>query len=582
MPALDIQRSAAVAESIGFDFERAASVGEIARLDLAYALRAALPRTARLDLSYELKEAIARTARLDLSWDLLAGTASVARFDLSWDLRAGVASIARLDLAYALQAALPRISRFDISYALNAGLPRIARLDLSYALNAEPSRKAFQWFAPYGDQINAAFEWFAPYIEEANKPFEWLAPLGEDVAKPFEWMTPLVEPVDVSFEWMTPLVATDSVTQYWQWIYSLVDEAATIVTGALSLTIDATGEEIAIENGSIEFREGGYAWIGTLSLADIRDYPKFNFDDPVTLTLYGEEYKMLVDSRSRRRTGPVPVDASINVISVSARYATPRAAPISVSFSAPMGARAMVESILGIPVDWQILDWIVPANRFGVVDASPMEAAQSIAEAAGGLIETRPDGTLYCRYLYPVSVVNYDTATPDHVFLESDSILEFDEQYRPQEIINALRIRDRSAEESAPSDLISFVADPDDSLAGLIYVEPKPFRPMAVETTSTGITLVSLGEQLVEATQQVEFRDGTATLTNRIFALTAITWHDTDLLGVTFDPFGTVLTSTHPTAKESLATVTYQRKVLVWSTSSTVADTVQYLACEVA
>jgi len=433
----------------------------------------------------------------------------------------------------------------------------------------------FEWPLPMldVDPVNREIEF--PYSLRLNREFELSAELLETVNREIELSAELLEGVNREVELSAELLAFDKVNRQIRYVYSLLDEAAVNVTGAIELELVKTAEIIPITSGTVETSEDSYTWIATIELADIRDFDKFDFDDALIVRIYGEEYNLLVDGKDRSRSGPADVSARLRAISTTAAAATPRAAELTQTFPQIL-AQDAVNQILGVVVDWQIIDWLIPAGRLAAENADPIEIAQQIVEAAGATIETNPDGTFYVRDRYPVPVAQWETATPDQVYLESDAILQWSEGFRPEQIFNKFRIRDGGGDDFR--DRIIFEADEDNGLAGSLFVFPNPFRDInVIDTSDNAITATPVGDVFLEKEDEVEFREGAGSVSFPVFSIQSVEWFDLDIGPVNFTLDSTDVTSSDPINKFSIALIKYTTRAKEFRTSSPVEDVAQFL-----
>jgi len=513
----------------------------------------------------------------DLRWELFSLIQRDSRFDVLWDIRGVVDSplSVRLILNVDAEVNYPLIESLDaalsipLSWALDSALN--VSLPLSELIDAET---IYLLRMPDKEPVDAEINYplFMSVDALTNYPLNLRTDVDMGITYPLRLGVTVTSPITIGLG----LPVLDPITSPFRYIWSLVDETSNLVTDIITLTIVATSEQIEMEGAVIEILEGSFAYTANVTLADVRDLPKFSFDTEVQLDLNGELYNMVVDQKERARTGPEIISGVIKLVSISARNATPRAVPLTVQFSTPIGAKAAVESILGESVTWDIIDWSIPANRLGAEGASPIQVAQQVAEAAGGLIESNPDGTLYVRYLYPVSVPDYPTAPIVDTYLESDAILSFTEGYVGGDTFNKLRIRDTG--DATFSDIIEFEPN-EDELSGILFVYPGPFRLVTVEHTSDGlISLISLGEStLTKIQENVEIREGEATLRYPIESIDSVVWKDTNIGPLTFEVGSETVFSSDPVNLFSLIDITYSTKALTWSTSSPVDDFAQFL-----
>ncbi len=526
----------------------AAPAAPVVQVPLTLANAINSPPLAVLPVPLNLANAIPPTTDAGFLWAL------PLRIDAGfvWDLVLRVGALATYPLGWAAD--------MVITYPLQL----LAKVDAG-----------FEWPLPMldVDPVNREIEF--PYSLRLNREFELSAELLEVVNREIELSAGLLDAVNREFELSAELLAFDKVNRQIRYVYSLLDESAVNVTGAIELELVKTNEIIPITSGTVETSEDSYTWIATIDLADIRDFDKFDFDDELIVRIYGEEYNLLVDGKDRSRSGPADVSARLRAISTTARAATPRAAELSETFGQIL-AQDAVEQILGQLVDWQIIDWLIPAGRLAAENADPIEIAQQIVEAAGATIETNPDGTFYVRDRYPVPVAQWETATPDQVYLESDAILTWSEGFRPEQIFNRFRIRDGGGDDFR--DRIIFEADEDNGLAGSLFVFPNPFRDInVIDTSDAAITATPVGDVFLEKEDEVEFREGAGGVSFPVFSIQSVEWFDLDIGPVNFTLDSTDVTSSDPINKFSIALIKYTTRAKEFRTSSPVADVAQFL-----
>ena len=216
--------------------------------------------------------------------------------------------------------------------------------------------------------------------------------------------------------------------------------AVTIVNITDIPIITYGADTIQILEASISQDEEDYAWKASITLASIGDYQKMSNGDAFILNLLGEEYNLIVDSKSLFRNAPAEVSLTLSGISPTVRFDNPNADKITKTWETPILAKDAAEEVLGESITWTLPNWMIQANRLAVVDASPISIVQLIATAAGGVVETQPDGTVAVRPKYPVSVADFATAALDHTLTDAADNLSTSEKLQQATVINKLRI----------------------------------------------------------------------------------------------------------------------------------------------
>ncbi|MDH4182641.1 MAG: LamG domain-containing protein [Nitrospinota bacterium] len=333
------------------------------------------------------------------------------------------------------------------------------------------------------------------------------------------------------------------------------------------------GRRVEILSARIKQDEGDPFWSGSMELASAADYAAMQLDDPLELHLGAVVYALMVDGKEKTRSFG-QVSLSITAISPGAALAFPRAMPITKSWPAVM-ARAAAEEALGQPIDWAITNWLIPDSRLAVLAAGPLEVARKIIEAAGGVLQSNPDGSFAARPQFPVSVSQWPLAAPDFILTDDAHNLSARELYRHSQIVNQITIRDSSGDSG--QDMTEYVADEADPLKGTLYVYPRPWRPIALAHTGhAAVGLAPLGMKLLQKKQLVEFKAGRATVSHPVNSISQVKWQYADLGAVSFS--GAELASAD--AAYSLAWVTFNTRCYAFSVQDTIPETIQFLVME--
>lgn len=331
-----------------------------------------------------------------------------------------------------------------------------------------------------------------------------------------------------------------------------------------------------------ESSEATSVWSGTLNITNPDDFAITAEGDEVVLSVGGEEYTLIVLTKSINRSDPARISMRINVASRLVLKDSPRATPQTYSFDVAMSAKEMVEEILGEVVEWELVDWMIPAGRVRFEEVVPLAAARRVVEAAGGIIQSNPDGTIKVRSLFPVATNFYATATPDHVFTDDDDNLSASATYEYRDQFNQFRI---SEAETAQGDRFEWVPSEDSVLVGTLRFYPSPWREtVTIRTTEpvAGTTYTPLGVVArTEEDEEVEFRDGIASTRYPIVGAPTIEWLSTPLGGVTTVDFGTSLTAPRSVnGGYGLARVTYQVQAIEFAVTGVDGTSVQFIAEE--
>jgi len=347
--------------------------------------------------------------------------------------------------------------------------------------------------------------------------------------------------------------------------------ATTIVNITDVPFVELNGELIEIIDASLSQDEDGYAWLGVVILAKIEDYQKFTNGDAFTVNLFGELFELIVDSKGLNRSNPSEVGLSVSGLSPTALLASPRGESISKLWDTPVLAKDAAEEFLGGEViDWQLVNWTIPAFALGVSDITPIELVQLIAKSAGGVVETKPDGSLLVRPRHKIKVPDYGISIIDQTYTDSDDNISVVEGQGFSKELNKIAIRDQSVN-STDADTIEFIVKEDDSTAGILKAYPSPFRDINITHTGpVGVLLSKLGEITRTETEIIEIFDGSGSVKYPIESVVSISWLDTNLGGITFS--GKQVKSTSLVDRFGLLEIVYETKSINYEAQYAISD----------
>lgn len=358
--------------------------------------------------------------------------------------------------------------------------------------------------------------------------------------------------------------------------YYAPDTSASLIVAVAHVLLDGT--TIPIRSATLYADEGSPYWQCDLELLRGSDYHRMPRDIDFTVRLFGIDFAHVVDRREMNRSmddaGNYAATGRIAALSPACRFASPRAETISRTWDQPVMASEAAADLLGT-VDWAMVDWMIPAFRLAAQDAAPLDVVRQLAEAAGGVLESRPDGTVRARPAWPVTIPAMLGTVPDHIIQDRD-IFAASEAPTNDTLVNRVRILDV---ESAYQDRLEWIADENDPLKGEIRIYPSPWRTTLTLRHTRGtppIYLGALAEASETVTETVEFVAGRANARDPVAALTAVVWRAADLGAVAVTPFATELAAGGETGY-SLADITYTVRYLRAPASASTAADAQFV-----
>lgn len=313
-----------------------------------------------------------------------------------------------------------------------------------------------------------------------------------------------------------------------------------------------------------------------VTLKDAQDYVRFSRDTPFIIHLFDMDYHFIVDSRKLNRSmddeGNYNETCSLTGLSPLVQKASPRCTKITKTWEESLFASVLVQELIGT-VTWNLIDWIIPAYRLAAENAAPLDVAQQIVQAVGGLIESQPDGSVICRHRWPVSIVNFETAIVDATLSETD-IFSAEESPTQDELINQVRILDQDA---GYQDRLEYVpnklGEESDPFHGILYAFLSPWREglRIVTTRPSAVTLgqMSEGTRIISDSNEeypaeiLTFAERESSTQYPVMSLTSFEWLDENLGSITVVPYATTLEAGNGTyGGYSLAKVSYVTRYL--------------------
>ena len=464
---------------------------------------------------------------------------------------------------------------FDLLYGHGVS----TSFDLKYDLGMSQVRQEFVVQSDITDRVSTEFVVNVP-VGTVSMGFDVNYHMTQSVKMSFDITQNMVGQVREEFVLRQDIVAVDTAKTEFNVVYSILEGSTQVTTTSPVLTVN--GQTVPVYEVEVSMDEGQFAWTCQTTLLDVAHYSLFKDGDSFTLDLAGEVYSFLLDSKSLSRTSPASAQASISGISPSAALSSPRATPITKTWDVATLASAVADEVVGnYGVSWGILDWSIPAFRLGVEAKVPMEILQLIAKAAGGLVETQPNGDLYVRYEFPKAVTEYLTLTPDQEYSDTDHNFTLSEQFQTQKIENKLRILDIA--DGAKRDRVEFVQDKEDYTRGYLKVFPSPWREtITVDHTSLpSVSATLVGVETEDLEEVVEVVEGKGNVSKPIYSIQTITWLYANLTGITFESDQTEFKTTHATNKESLVKINYKTRYVRFDVAAFPEAQVQFLVKDV-
>ena len=317
--------------------------------------------------------------------------------------------------------------------------------------------------------------------------------------------------------------------------YSSQGDSIRTYEGVQAYITLASGHVIGYESLDVSCSEGDYVWRCDATISRVDEFILVNKRDPFTITIGGEDFLFIVDSKSIDRSDVTDIVLRMSGFSPAIQLSGPYNSKSYYTETTAKTAHELVEFVLGTTVDWQVHNGVIPPYRYSYSNLYPIEAAKLIVSAIRGMLESLPDGSLLVRYEFPVTATALDTATPDIVLTDMDDNLSVSDSFAVGDVRNRFRVRD-----SAPvvSDMLEFIATDGFSDRGVVKAYPYPWRTTVhVEHTDGAVvSLQYVGIVRRTEKQVIEIKDGAGKLTYPCVGIISVRWMSDVLTGLHVEP----------------------------------------------
>ncbi|MEO5341073.1 MAG: discoidin domain-containing protein [Magnetococcus sp. MYC-9] len=186
------------------------------------------------------------------------------------------------------------------------------------------------------------------------------------------------------------------------------------------------------------------AWSAELHLAEEADFAAMGLEDCFLLHLGGESYSLQVEGKRLERSGRAGqprLTRLLTAVSPLLRHARSQSPFPPGQWPAASSARGVVETLLGESVAWSLPDWRLPAGSMPAAPQSALALVQRIAEAAGGVVQSLPDGRVQIRPRFPVSVPDWSRTPPHHLLTDDEDIVALCELQQAGQRVDRVVVR---------------------------------------------------------------------------------------------------------------------------------------------
>lgn len=321
-------------------------------------------------------------------------------------------------------------------------------------------------------------------------------------------------------------------------------------------------------------RRDQFAVTGSLDFSESADYLACALGRTVTISLAGKNIVLRVYDRSRSRQHG-DWRYSVQLASPAYWLDAPHAELVDGEFSGM--ASAVAAQLAGaVSVDWQAVDWHMPASTLIAAGQSPLELIRALAAAPGGILQSAYEGGLIVRPEYPLPVTEWRTATPALSIVEAEVGIAVEDREEYRSGVNAVLVSNTTPEglESGGLRMESEMGD-DGSITWRVYSEPWDPSVTLRHTGGDWVQLQLLGDEIHTETETVALVDGEGHVNYPVLDVVSSAWRQASLGALTVGSDGTV---TSATPGESLVEITYRTRCRAWLAIDPIDEAVQFVA----
>ncbi|MBF0358954.1 MAG: discoidin domain-containing protein [Magnetococcales bacterium] len=384
------------------------------------------------------------------------------------------------------------------------------------------------------------------------------------ISRPFTQTYPIVAKASRQADLLLHNPVTKS--QYYFW--DLADSSNLQHISQPEIKID--GLVANIVNLSIEASQEQAGWRLEMDLADDCSWQNLNINTLFNLEIAGELFLLLVDSKNSSRDGSGRHQRTLIASSPIVKYDTPRAATINLVSRDSCGAKELVEELLGETVLWQQVNWTITAGVLSYNGQTPLQVVKNIVSSVGGVVNSKPDGTVLIQPRFPIPVSEWQIQTPNHVLTDSSDNLEINESCQTLNLFDKVTILNQKPDQNTGFLTIDLDRREDGPNRGKSRFKPGDTTHLLLTTgpdtlastiTPSAANVINTGETTYPVTEILAFiNNNQAKLSQPIQQIEQFVWLGTDLGNPKLEQDGqTVTTATEGVAMLKITGTTTSR-----------------------
>jgi hypothetical protein len=287
------------------------------------------------------------------------------------------------------------------------------------------------------------------------------------------------------------------------------------------------------------------------------DYLVCELLSEIVIIIDAEEYHFLVNPKPSRNRNVGETTYTVRGESRAILLDAPFSEQIKQQIGPGM-ASALVSDLAtmaDIDIQWEIVDWYIPADTLYANDETPLSIIRKIVAAAGAILQSDPDGTLRVSSYYPFSVPDWLTNTPDFYLTDQDNFFTLSENPETRPGYNKYTISDQLSAQSGVTLEEKQISDTVKEIKAYQVPWDGLNRPL-LHSGGPWVRIEPMGSAIETITaEQIEIVNGTGKTSKPIYAMIHREYKQVVLGVISFSEDGTLKTEI---VGESLVKVTYQ------------------------
>lgn len=318
----------------------------------------------------------------------------------------------------------------------------------------------------------------------------------------------------------------------------------------------------------------------TLEVADEANFNKLKKGSQIQITIGNDTFYGIVFKKYRPRITNQLKTYLIVAYSKSMLLTTPYSASINQEYNPGLASEYATQfgAVKNISVDWQVTNWNISAGKLFATNESPKDMIQKLARVPKAMLQSDKIGDLEVKLKRAVPISQWSTASPTRTFSLSH-FTSITENPVEKQGYNRVLISDQLT--SSNRSFLEYEDISEFSKYVKAFIAPWSDSVNAyLKSTGDVQTEPTNRVEIIETiTEEIEFKNGTASTQYPIYNYSGITWLKTNLGSVTVGEDGQAKASytTGPTFGHSLASITYQTRYLRWIATDRNIERVQYI-----